>query len=162
MYVNSGSKMTDITDGTSNTLLVGERPPSENLVFGWMWAGAGDGPAYGTTDIALGVREIVPIGGDYTSVAPPGVQGQNPYPLNQTEFFRPGELRDPQDRHRYHFWSLHVGGSNWLFGDGSVRFVSYAAGQQSIGVSVATGIAPMTFMEALASRNGGEVSTNIQ
>ena len=55
--MNSGVKMTGITDGTANTLLVGERPPSNTLYYGWMWAGSGDFPYFGTTDVVLGVRE---------------------------------------------------------------------------------------------------------
>src|SRR5262245_31810567 len=34
MYVNGGTKMSSISDGTSNTLLVGEVPPSVDLYYG--------------------------------------------------------------------------------------------------------------------------------
>jgi len=130
LYVNAGVKIVAITDGTSNTLLVGERPPSNSLSYGWMWAGSGDSPYFGATDVNLGVREITSPG------ATP-------------DFFRPGSLNDPQDLHRYHFWSLHPGGANWLFADGGVRFITYSAG-----TSVVTG--NITLMECLASRAGGE------
>jgi prepilin-type processing-associated H-X9-DG protein len=40
-----------------------------------------------------------------------------------------------------HFWSLHAGGANFLFADGSTHFFSYAAD---------------TVLPALATRNGGE------
>src|SRR5262249_14095400 len=33
--------ITDIIDGTSNTPMVGDRPPSQDLNFGWWFAGAG-------------------------------------------------------------------------------------------------------------------------
>jgi prepilin-type N-terminal cleavage/methylation domain-containing protein len=136
LYVNSAVTIGAVTDGTSNTLLVGERPPSNTLWYGWMWAGAGDGPQFGTTDVVLGVRERGPTAG----VAP--------------ESYRPGSVNDPDDLHRYHFWSLHPGGGLWLSADGHVGFIAYAAGTQAVtsvnGVSV-------TLMEALASRAGGEV-----
>ena len=110
LYVNSGVKIPSMSDGTSNTLLVGERPPSNTLEYGWLWAGAGDNPHFGATDVVLGVRERAGT----PSAAP--------------DFFRPGSLNDPQDLHRYHFWSLHSGGGNWLFGDGSCRFMTSRIG----------------------------------
>ena len=134
LYVNSSVKMTGITDGTSNTLLVGERPPSNDLYYGWMWAGSGDSPYFGTTDVVLGVRDRA------------GSPGAAP------DFFRPGDLNDPTNIHRYHYWSLHTGGGNWLLADGSVRFITYAAGTATA--------AGGTVLEAMASRNGGEVFTN--
>jgi prepilin-type N-terminal cleavage/methylation domain-containing protein/prepilin-type processing-associated H-X9-DG protein len=136
-YVNSGVNLL-MQDGSSNTLMVGERPPSNNLVYGWMWAGAGDSPYFGATDVVLGVRE-------------------RPETPNATpDFFRPGTLNDPGDVHRYHFWSLHTGGGMWLFADGHVQFITYAAGTQN--VSVVNNI-NVSLMEALASRNGGETVT---
>src|SRR5262249_41383892 len=59
LYVNAGVRMVQISDGTSNTRLVGERPPSSTLNYGWMWAGSGDSPYFGETDVVLGVRELV-------------------------------------------------------------------------------------------------------
>ncbi len=136
IYVNSGVKITSITDGTSNTLLIGERPPSNDLYYGWMWAGSGDYPYFAATDTSLGVREIT---------AP----GATP------DFFRPGDLNDPNNIHRYHYWSLHPGGANWLFGDGGVRFITYSAGTQVVGNF--NGYTNVTLLECMASRAGGEV-----
>ena len=114
LYVNSSVKLTDVTDGLSNTIFVGERPPSNDLYYGWMWAGSGDSPYFGATDVVLGVTEV-------TSGTPNGPR----------DFYRPGSLNDPQNLHRYHFWSLHPGGGMWLFGDGHVQFIRYAAASKS-------------------------------
>jgi prepilin-type processing-associated H-X9-DG protein len=136
LYVNSGVKMTGISDGTSNTLLIGERPASNTQLYGWLWAGSGDPPYFGATDVVLGVRE------------------RPSTPQGTPDFFRPGTINDPNDVHRYHFWSLHSGGANWLYADGSCKFITYAAGTAT--VTVVNNI-NVSLMEALASRNGGEV-----
>jgi prepilin-type processing-associated H-X9-DG protein len=44
----------------------------------------------------------------------------------------------------FHFWSLHSGGANFAFADGSVRFLRYAAND---------------ILPALATRAGGEAVT---
>jgi prepilin-type N-terminal cleavage/methylation domain-containing protein/prepilin-type processing-associated H-X9-DG protein len=132
IYVNSSVNMAGIVDGTSNTLLIGERPPSNNLLFGWQWAGAGEIPHFGAADVVLGVFE--------RPLAPDAMP----------DYFRDGTVIDPMDLHRFHFWSLHPGGANWALADGSVRFISYAAG----GPENPSG--PHTVIGAMATRYGGE------
>jgi len=54
-----------------------------------------------------------------------------------------------------HFWSLHPGGGQWLMGDGSIRYISYAVGTNV--VTTINGI-NVTLLEVLASRAGGEAA----
>jgi hypothetical protein len=129
LYINSAVRMAQVTDGTSNTLLIGERPSSMNLYYGWQWAGVGDSPYFGATDVVLGVHE--------RALTPSALP----------DYYREGTIQDPTDKHRYHFWSLHPGGGMWALADGSVRFISYSAGG-----SQGTG----TAVEAMATRDGGE------
>ena len=127
LYQDSRIRLGDIADGTSNTLMLGERPASADLQFGWWYAGVGQAGT-GSADLVLGVREqnLQPISGG--SPCGPGA-----YPFSQGGFNDPCAM--------FHFWSPHPGGANFAFADGSVRFLSYAADP---------------LMPALASRAGGE------
>jgi prepilin-type processing-associated H-X9-DG protein len=122
LFMDSTIHFGAIKDGTSQTLMVGERPPSADHRWGRWYGGWG---GWGMSDAYLGVRES--ISGDF--YCPPG-----------TYSFKPDDLRNPCSR--YHFWSFHPGGGNWLFADASVRFLPYSAA---------------TSLPAMASRAGGEV-----
>ena len=87
--------------------------------------------AAGTCDITLGVREFNSPSDSGYSQCPVG-----PY------HFSPGNVNNPCDM--FHFWSFHSGGSNFVMGDGSVRFLTYEADN---------------VMPALSTRAFGDVAT---
>jgi prepilin-type processing-associated H-X9-DG protein/prepilin-type N-terminal cleavage/methylation domain-containing protein len=120
------TRISDITDGTSTTIAVGERPPPLTLEAGWWYSlvypssgpGQGRGP-----DAAIYAR--------YGPVPEPGSNCIGLY------HFGIGRLDNPCDR--YHYWSLHSNGANFLMADGSARFLSYAAEPLIIPLSTIAG-----------------------
>jgi prepilin-type N-terminal cleavage/methylation domain-containing protein/prepilin-type processing-associated H-X9-DG protein len=109
LYWQSAIRLITITDGTSNTILAGERPPSSDFYYGWWFAGAGyDGNGVG--DVFMGARET-------NYAASMGCSGA-------LVGMRDGNVNNSCDQ--VHFWSGHDGGLNFAFSDGSVRFLSYS------------------------------------
>ena len=126
-YLNSSNGLSAISDGSNSTLLVGER--SSNLAAA-VWVGvlapaqvptAPDWPISGT---APGSAMVL----GFTGPASPVVQW----------FEVPNSPKGQPDD----FASLHPGGANFLFGDGSVRWIKQT-------------ISPQVF-SALSTRAGGE------
>jgi prepilin-type N-terminal cleavage/methylation domain-containing protein/prepilin-type processing-associated H-X9-DG protein len=122
-YTDSNFAFKDVTDGLSNTLFVGERPPSTDLIFGWWFDGQGQ-RGTGSGDVTLGVLER---------------NVEEPSCLPGPYMYKAGDLTNNCDQ--FHFWSLHPGGANFLFGDDSVHFIPYSAAN---------------ILPAMATRAGGE------
>ncbi len=145
-YRNSHNNMLNITDGTSNTIIVGERSSNHSPST---WTGAVTGgrcPAWMATQ---------PFTTPYTppASAPTGANGSaydnadydealvlahgNATHIPNADF----PVWDPDV-----FYSMHSGGANFLFGDGSVHFLS-------------SNINPLTY-QWLCTIDGGEVLGN--
>jgi prepilin-type N-terminal cleavage/methylation domain-containing protein/prepilin-type processing-associated H-X9-DG protein len=131
-FMKSSLKLADVTDGTSQTLMVIERPPNHDLYYGWWFGGTGYAASLdqhvGLGDVVLGARD--------TSYA----TGLDCDPATSVGL-RPGQVSDKCAQ--MHFWSLHPGGANALRADGSVVFLAHAVD---------------AVLPALCSRAGGETA----
>ena len=111
-FRDSKIRLAEIRDGQSNTIMVGERPPSPDFWYGWWYAGYGQA-ASGSPDMLLGARELND-GATHLESCPAG-----PYSFTR------GKRGEPCDT--FHFWSYHPGGAMFALADGSVQFLSYNA-----------------------------------
>ena len=123
-------KLPGITDGTSNTFLVGELHYTQtNRVF---TSGPNAGrPQTGSTSWIYGHPNI----NNTTTIVPLNTRPHVTSAADTDGYWRKSSA--------YAFRSVHEGGGNFVFCDGSVRFVRDS-------ISLAT-------YQALGSRNGGEV-----
>lgn len=124
-----GVRIAEITDGTSQTLVIGERPPGGQHFAGAWYTSYPAESAWRYEDYDYGRHP-------YMNVYWPYGSGNCRGPFH----YGPGRVQNPCDFN--HFWSLHPGGAHFLFADGSVHFLPYSAA---------------TIMIPLATRAGGEV-----
>ncbi len=129
-YRNSPTRIAAVTDGTSNTSMVGER--SHNLSY-VTWVARSIGGWLGVTPPSDG-------GGDKFNPSPEECWTQIMGPCGLEDGLR--TINNPE-AHVEDYWSMHPGGINMLFGDGSVHFLK-------------SSINPIPW-RAMATRNYGEV-----
>jgi prepilin-type N-terminal cleavage/methylation domain-containing protein/prepilin-type processing-associated H-X9-DG protein len=141
LYWRSKTRIMDVPDGTSNTLLAGERPPDPQAAYGWWqsahtvdWVVERDWE-FDTIQYMTNSRPFFTGVWDYNYAMNP------PPPCPFPAFYGPGDVNNFCDFN--HFWSFHTGGANFAFADGSVRFIPYTA---------------RPVMNALATRARGEVA----
>ena len=127
IYVDSHVRLTDIRDGSSNTLIMGERPPPTDGYYGW-WYRAWGQDKTGSADMVLGTDELRTTDHYGREICP-----------GHGYKFQEGEYDSLCDT--FHFWSAHSGGGHFAMADGSVHFLSYSANP---------------LMPALSTRAGGE------
>jgi prepilin-type N-terminal cleavage/methylation domain-containing protein/prepilin-type processing-associated H-X9-DG protein len=129
-YRNSATRIAAITDGTSNTIIVGER--SHNLSYVTWVARSIDG--------WLGKTSPIEGGTDKFNPSPEECWTQIMGPVGLEDGLR--TINNPE-AHVEDYWSMHPGGANMLFADGSVHFLK-------------SSISPIPW-RALATRAYGEV-----
>jgi prepilin-type N-terminal cleavage/methylation domain-containing protein/prepilin-type processing-associated H-X9-DG protein len=119
-------KINQITDGTSNTIIVAERPWSIDYYWGWWYEEIVSDNIWGSQNSITGPFFSPPYTGCGSA---PFYFGQGPNKVNNACSY-------------YYLWSFHTGGSNMAFADGTVHYLSYSIGN--------------TTMLALSTHAGGE------
>jgi hypothetical protein len=111
LYRGSAVRLADVTDGTSNTLMVAERHGAEHLRTGVWGNPRGDGHGVPVAHVLTAAETW-----DWTGTGRcPPTPGR----------FGPGRPDDPC--HLIHYWSAHPGGAAFAFCDAGVRFFRYSA-----------------------------------
>jgi prepilin-type processing-associated H-X9-DG protein len=121
-------KPTDVLDGSSQTIAFGERPTQADGLLSWWY--------YIDRKLVASGALLMTVQYDYANSYLPHVYCPPP----AIGVFQRGKYNDLCSM--FHYWSLHPGGANFAFADGSVRFLSYSA---------------EPILPALATRAGGEV-----
>jgi prepilin-type processing-associated H-X9-DG protein len=109
-YPPTTTTLPAITDGTSNTIVVTERPVSPGQDLGWWSLGVQNSGLAAQNNFYF-TWSSGPGAAFNCSSRAPGV-------------FSPGTMSDYCDLN--HFWSGHPQGANFLFADGSVRHLNYS------------------------------------
>jgi prepilin-type processing-associated H-X9-DG protein len=107
---NYAIRFADIPDGTSTTLMIGERPAGPKGIYGGWYAEWGSSVCQLAQILPAGSNDWIPFEGRGCRLS--------------VRALRPGEFDNACDVN--HFWSLHLGGAHFAFADGSVRFLTYA------------------------------------
>src|SRR5262249_25371809 len=133
-WLDSRVRLADITDGTSNTFLFGERyhrDPEYDRLHADLWP----------------VSSPVALWGRWGLTAGPGIMSNvtlhSAAPINYR--VPPGGDFSTLENRAAAFGSGHAGGANFAFADGSVRFLSDST--------------PLLTLQALSTRGCGEVVT---
>ena len=109
-YRNSATRISAVTDGTSNTIMCGER--SHNLSYVTWVARSIDGWLGKTSPIEGGTDQFNPSPEEcWTQIMGPAGLEDGTRTINNPE------------AHVEDYWSMHPGGANMLFADGSVHFL---------------------------------------
>ena len=137
-YRNSQTRFLEITDGLSETILVGEKAWSNAQ---GVWAGTPSGAV-----LMRGPRNPNP--GSGAAFYPASALVLSHSHLNNATTDTDGGLDD--------FSSNHVGGSNFLFADGSVHFIHSIPGDTPTGYT-----ADSIAFQALGTRANGEVPAGL-
>jgi hypothetical protein len=116
-------RIENVTDGLSNTIAVGERLAQPNQNSSWMGA-----DLHTVFALPSQVKSFSTLGA--TAICP-----------DQPAYFSPYSQANPCTSDGFN--SAHANGGNWLLGDGSVRFYTFAAGT--------------TTLSLMATVDGGEV-----
>jgi len=163
-------RVSAISDGTSNTIFVGEQSQFLNDPdkFFYFWTrgayfgartAATPGVTRATTSASTAVKLNAPLGipdmdyGTAINYGPNYLDGWMYAPVGPTTLVTG----------QYGFRSLHPGGANFVFGDGSVRFIKNSIDMGNLHTLTVTGGSPAPagsqngMYRALSTRAGGEV-----